>query len=236
MTNVNGKSDIIPTESENTRTVGNFSHGSRETPATSSSPMELDRRTSDGKPFIPRSRGLLGIREAAQKDKKLKFTSRFHHITPELLRSSFFDLKKQAAPGVDGQTWNDYAVDLEQRINDLHGRMHREAHRAKPSKWTYIFKLDSRNRPLGIAALEDKIVQQATRVILECMYEEDFKGFSYCFRPQLFRKRHDDLAEVDAWLQSVFRGWCQYYAVPGNYDRLRQFREAIQATWLKGLR
>lgn len=79
-------------------------------------------RNSDGQPFAPRSRGLLGKREAAQKDKKLKFTSLFHHITPELLRSSFFDLKKQAAPGIDGQTWSDYAEDFEQRINDLHGR------------------------------------------------------------------------------------------------------------------
>ena len=243
MTNVNGKSDMIPTESETTRTVGNFSHGSRETPATSSSPMELDRsekarcqhpdmhvagesdssivpekpankggvllpaelaegreltkenteqslldrtqsRNSDGQPFVPRSRGLLGIREAAQKDKKLKFTSLFHHITPELLRSSFFDLKKQAAPGIDGQTWSDYAKDFEQRIVDLHGRIHRGAYRAKPSKRTYIPKPDGRKRPLGIAALEDKIVQQAARAILECIYEEDFKGFSYGFRPQ----------------------------------------------------
>ena len=511
MTNVKGEFDVTPTESETTCTVGNFSHGSRETPVTSTSSMEVDRlekarchhpdmhvagesdssivpekltnkggvpllaelaegreltkenteqslldrtqsRISNGQPFVPRSRGLLGIREAAQKDKKLKFTSLFHHITPELLRSSFLDLKKQAAPGIDGQTWSDYAVDFEQRIIDLHGRIHRGAYRAKPSKRTYIPKPDGRNRPLGIAALEDKIVQQAARSILECIYEEDFKGFSYGFRPkrschqaldalfvgitkqkvnwiidadirgffdnishdwmmkflehriadrrilrllkkwlragvsedgqwsptlvgtpqgavisplyanvflhyvldlwihdwrqrhatgeviivryaddfvigfreeadarnclvalqermtkfglelhpdktrliefgryaeerrakrgngppetfdflgfthisgktrrgdftihrrtsrkkfqaklialkeQLNRNRHDDLAEVGAWIQSVFRGWCQYYAVPGNYDRLRQFREAIQAMWLNVLR
>jgi len=114
------------------------------------------RRNSDGKPFIPRSRGLLGVREAAQKDKKLRFTSLLHHLTPELLRASFFDLKKQAAPGVDQQTWRDYALDFERRIDDLHGRIHRGAYRAKPSKRTYIPKPDGRMRPLGIAALEDK--------------------------------------------------------------------------------
>ena len=125
--------------------------------------VRTQSRNSDGKPLVPRSRGLLGIREAARKDKNFKFTSLFHHITPELLWSSFFDLKKQAAPGIDGQTWSDYAEDFEQRINDLHGRIHRGAYRAKPSKRTYIPKPDGRNRPLGIAALEDKIVQQAAR-------------------------------------------------------------------------
>jgi hypothetical protein len=131
----------------------------------------LDRtqsRNSDGTPFVPRSRGLLGVREAAQKDKKLRFTSLLHHITPELLRASFFDLKKQAAPGIDGETWRDYAKDFESRIDDLAGRIHRGAYRAKPSKRTYIPKADGKQRPLGIAALEDKIVQQAARTVLEC--------------------------------------------------------------------
>ncbi len=403
MSNVNGKPGMIPTESETTRTVGNFSHGSRETPATSASPMEADRsekarshtsnahvtgesdssivpekqankgsvplpaesaegrgltkentgqslldrtqcRNADGTPFVPRSRGLLGVREAARKDKKLRFTSLLHHITPELLRASFFELKKQAAPGVDGETWRDYAIDFERRIDDLDGRIHRGAYRAKPSKRTYIPKPDGRMRPLGIAALEDKIVQQAARTVLECIYEQDFLGFSYGFRPgrsqhraldalyvgitkrkvnwiidadirgffdnitkfglelhpektrliefgryaeerrakrgdgppetfdflgfthisgktrrgdftihrktsrkkfqaalpklkeELSRRRHDDLTEVGAWLQSVFRGWCQYYAVPGNYARLRQFREALQVMWYRTLR
>jgi group II intron reverse transcriptase/maturase len=415
----------------------------------------LDRiqsRNSDGNPFVARSRGLLGVREAAQKDKKLRFTSLLHHVTPELLRASFFDLKKQAAPGIDGETWRDYAVDFERRIDDLAGRIHRGAYRAKPSKRTYIPKADGKLRPLGVAALEDKIVQQAARTVLECIYEQDFLGFSYGFRPgrsqhraldalyvgitkrkvnwildadirgffdnishewlmkflehriadprmlrllkkwlragvsedgewsptkvgtpqgavisplyanvflhyaldlwiddwrkrhakgevilvryaddfvigfreesdarqcladlkerlakfglelhpektrliefgryaeerrakrgtgppetfdflgfthisgktrrghftihrktsqkkfqakladlkeKLSRRRHDDLSMVGAWLQSVFRGWCQYYAVPGNYARLRQFRDAIQVMWLRTLR
>lgn len=511
MSNINGESDVTPTESQTTGTVGHFSHGSRETPATSASSMEADRsekarghksdrhvagesdgsivpekpankggvplpaelaegreltkentgpslldrtqrRNSDGTPFVPRSRGLLGVREAAQQDMKRKFTSLLHHITPELLQASFFALKKQAAPGVDGETWRDYAVEFEQRIDDLHGRIHRGAYRAKPSKRTYIPKPDGRMRPLGIAALEDKIVQQAARTVLECIYEQDFLGFSYGFRPgrgchhaldalfvgitkqkvnwiidadirgffdnlshewlgkflehriadkrmlrllkkwlragvsedgewsptnvgtpqgavisplfanvflhygldrwihewrqrhakgevtivryaddfvfgfreesdarrclaalrerlakfglelhpektrliefgryaeerrakrgegspetfdflgfthisgktrrgdftihrrtsrkkfqakladlkeKLSRRRHDDLAQVGAWLHSVYRGWCQYYAVPGNYARLRQFRDAIQDRWLRTLR
>ena len=181
----------------------------------------LDRtqsRTSDGKPFVPRSRGLLGIREAAQKDKKLKFTSLFNHITPELLRSSFFDLKKQAAPGVDGQTWSDYAVDLEQRINDLHGRIHRGAYRAKPSKRTYIPKPDGRNRPLGIAALEDKIVQQAARAILECIYEEDFKGFSYGFRPQ--RGCHQALDALYVGITKQKVNWIVDADIRGFFDNI----------------
>jgi RNA-directed DNA polymerase len=146
----------------------------------------LDRtqsRNSDGKPSVSRSRGLSGIREAAQKDGKLKFTSLLHHLTPELMRASFFKLKKDAAPGVDEQTWRDYAEGFEQRIDDLHGRIHRGTYRAKPSKRTYIPKLDGTPRPLGIAALEDKIVQQAVKTVLECVYEADFLGFSYGFRP-----------------------------------------------------
>jgi len=126
---------------------------------------------------------LLGVRTAAQQDKKLRFTNLLHHLTPELLRASFFELKKQAAPGVDEQTWHDYAVDFERRIDDLYTRIHRGAYRAKPSKRTYIPKPDGQMRPLGIAALEDKIVQQATRTALECIYEQDFLGFSYGFRP-----------------------------------------------------
>jgi len=159
----------------------------------------LDRtqsRNSGGKPFVPRSRGLLGVREAAQRDKKLRFTSLLHHITPELLRASFFDLKKQAAPGVDGETWREYAVDFEQRIDDLHGRIHRGAYRAKPSKRAYILKQDGKLRPLGIAALEDKIVQQAARTVLECIYEQDFLGFSYGFRPERSQHRALDALYV----------------------------------------
>ena len=113
------------------------------------------------------SRGLLGVRVKARQDKKARFNNLLNHITPELLRASFFDLKKTAAPGIDGETWAEYAVNFEARIIDLHSRIHRGTYRAQPSKRTWIPKLDGKLRPLGIAALEDKIAQQAVRVVLE---------------------------------------------------------------------
>ena len=176
------------------------------------------RRNSDGTPFVPRSRGLLGVREAARKDKKLRFTSLLHHLTPELLRASFFDLKKQAAPGVDGETWRDYAMDFERRIDDLHGRIHRGAYRAKPSKRTYIPKPDGRMRPLGIAALEDKIVQQAARTVLECIYEQDFLGFSYGFRPGRSQHRALDALYVGITKRKV--NWIIDADIRGFFDNI----------------
>ena len=112
-----------------------------------------------------------------------RFTALLHHVTVELLRASYFELKRSAAPGVDGMTWLAYGQDLEKRIADLHGRVHREVYWAQPSKRAWIPKVDGRQRPLGIAALEDKIVQQAIKTVLEQIYEEDFLGFSYGFRP-----------------------------------------------------
>ncbi len=106
-----------------------------------------------------------------------------HHLTVELLRESFYALKRKAAPGVDGVTWQEYETGLEGRLIDLQGRVHRGAFRAHPSRRVYIQKEDGRQRPLGVAALEDKIVQQAVVTILNAIYEEDFLGFSYGFRP-----------------------------------------------------
>jgi hypothetical protein len=130
-----------------------------------------------------RGMGLWGVREAAKRDKKMRFTALLHHITPEMLQDSYFELKRMAAPGVDGVTWHDYGQDLEARIDDLHSRVHRGTYRAQPSKRAWIAKADGRQRPLGIAALEDKIVQYAVKTVLEMIYEEDFLGFSYGFRP-----------------------------------------------------
>ena len=124
----------------------------------------------------PGSQGLCGVRVAACDDQKMKFNNLFHHFTLDLLRHSFFALKKTAAPGVDGETWRDYERDFERRIVDLHGRLHRAAYRAKPSQRTYIPKADGKMRPLGIAALEDKIVQYAAKVILEWA-DSGFVGF-----------------------------------------------------------
>jgi RNA-directed DNA polymerase len=129
------------------------------------------------------SQGLQGVRERARKNKQERFTALLHHVTPELLRESFYALKRKAAPGVDGVTWSEYATGLEDRLTDLHSRVHRGAYRAQPSKRRWIPKPNGKQRPLGIAALEDKIVQQAVKTVLDAIYEEDFRGFSYGFRP-----------------------------------------------------
>jgi RNA-directed DNA polymerase len=110
--------------------------------------------------------GLAGVRKAARERKELKFTALLHHLTVGLLRESFYALKRKAAPGVDGIGWQEYETGLEVRLTDLHSRVHRGAYRAKPSRRVYIPKADGRQRPLGIAALEDKIVQQAVVTIL----------------------------------------------------------------------
>ena len=113
----------------------------------------------------------------------MKFTVLLHHLTVGLLAESFYALKRRAAPGVDGITWQEYENGLEDRLVDLHGRVHRGAYRALPSRKVYIPKPNGRQRPLGVAALEDKVVQQAVVMILNQIYEQDFRGFSYGFRP-----------------------------------------------------
>ena len=137
------------------------------------------------------SQGLAGVRKAARENKEMKFTALLHHLTVDLLRESFYSLKRKAAPGVDGVTWQGYETGLENRLIDLHSRVHRGAYRAMPSRRVYIEKEDGRQRPLGVAALEDKIVQQAVATILNQIYEEDFLGFSYGFRPG--RSQHNAL-------------------------------------------
>jgi RNA-directed DNA polymerase len=125
--------------------------------------------------------GLDRVRRAAKGDRKLRFTALLHHVTIDLLRDSYHSLKKRAAPGVDGVTWEEYGRDVEARLSDLHGRIHRGAYRAQPSRRVWIPKADGRQRPLGIAALEDKVVQYAVGTVLNHIWEEDFLGFSYGF-------------------------------------------------------
>src|SRR5215469_542541 len=131
------------------------------------------------------------VRLAARQRKKERFTALLHHINVDMLRTAYYALKRTAAPGVDGMTWQDYEADLELRIEDLHGRVHRGAYRPQPSRRVYIDKADGKQRPLSIAALEDKIVQGATVMVLNAIYEGDFVGFSYGFRPG--RGPHDAL-------------------------------------------
>jgi group II intron reverse transcriptase/maturase len=131
------------------------------------------------------------VRQRARLKKKEKFTALLHHINPDSLMLAFYALKRDAAPGADGVTWKEYEQDLEARLEDLHGRVHRGAYRPQPSRRTYLPKADGSQRPLAIAALEDKIVQGATVKVLNAIYEEDFLGFSYGFRPG--RGPHDAL-------------------------------------------
>jgi group II intron reverse transcriptase/maturase len=137
------------------------------------------------------SQALSRVRNVAKQGKKEKFTTLFHHLDPAMLRTAFFALKKDAAPGVDGWTWETYEADLDPWIDDLHERLHRGAYRAQPARRRFIPKPDGSLRPLAITALEDKIVQRATAAVLSAIYEEEFLGFSYGFRPK--RSQHDAL-------------------------------------------
>jgi group II intron reverse transcriptase/maturase len=131
------------------------------------------------------------VREVARRDKEARFTALLHHVDLDRLRVAYWAIRPQAAPGVDGVTWKDYGQDLEANLRDLHQRVHRGSYQARPSRRAYIPKADGRLRPLGIAALEDKILQRAVVEVLNAVYEEDFAGFSYGFRPG--RSPHDAL-------------------------------------------
>lgn len=154
---------------------------------------------------------------------KLKFTALLHHVNEDCLTEAFFNLKKSAAVGVDGVTWHEYERNMEERIADLHGRIHRGGYRALPSRRAWILKQDGRQRPLGIAALEDKIVQQAVVWVLQSIYEQDFIGFSYGFRPGC--KTHDALDALSVALTSKKVNWILDADIEGFFD-------AIDHSWL----
>ena len=164
------------------------------------------------------SQGLDGVRKAAKERKQQRFTSLLHHLSVDLLRDSFYALQRKASPGVDGVTWQEYEIGLEDRLIDLHSRVHRGAYRAQPSRRVYIPKADGRQRPLGIAALEDKIVQQALVAILNQIYEIDFKGFSYGFRPG--RSPHQALDALAVGLTRKKVNWVLDADVMGFFDNL----------------
>jgi len=191
------------------------------------------------------SQALDRIRKVAKERKKEKFTALFHHLSLDLLEQAFFELKDDAAPGVDGVTWSDYEADLERNLEDLYSRLHRGAYRAMPSRRVYIPKPDGRQRPLAIAALEDKLVQRATAAILNAIYEEDFLGFSYGFRPG--RGAHDALDALcvgitsrkvnfilDADIQSFFDTVSQEWLIRFVEHRIGDKRIIRQVQkWLK---
>src|SRR5215813_10649649 len=145
------------------------------------------------------------VRQAARQRKKERFTALLHHVTADLLREAFYALKRKAAPGVDGLRWQDYEAGLEDNLRDLHARVHRGAYRALPVRRRYIPKPGGKQRPLGIAALEDKIVQRAVVEVLNAIYEADFLGFSYGFRPG--RSQHDALDALSVGLERKKVNW-----------------------------
>src|ERR1700719_2115430 len=170
------------------------------TPSRKDAPSELER-----------------VRQAAGKDKKLRFTALLHHIyNLETLRMAYFCLKKEAAPGVDGETWQHYVETLEDNLQHLSHRLKRGAYRAKPVRRVYIPKADGRQRPLGVTALEDKIVQRATVEVMNAIYETDFLGFSYGFRPG--RSQHQALDALYTGLLTKTVNWVLDLDIKGFFD------------------
>jgi group II intron reverse transcriptase/maturase len=169
------------------------------------------------------SQALDRIRQAARLRRKERFIALFHHVSPEMLRTAFFALRREAAPGVDGLTWRAYAADLDHRIEVLHARVRRGAYRALPSRRRYIPKADGSQRPLAVAALEDKIVQRATAALLNAIYEEEFFGFSYGFRPG--RSQHQAL---DALMVGISSRKVNHIL---DAD-IRSFFDAVSQSWL----
>jgi RNA-directed DNA polymerase len=160
------------------------------------------------------------VRQAARANKKERFTALLHHISIDALEEAFFELKKKAAPGVDGLKWKTYEADLGRRLEDLHLRVHRGAYRALPSRRVYIPKPDGRQRPLAVAALEDKIVQRATATLLNAICEEDFLGFSYGFRPG--RGAHDAMDALAVGIATRKVNWILDADIEKFFDTVSQ--------------
>jgi RNA-directed DNA polymerase len=170
------------------------------------------------------SSSLISVRLAARRDRRARFTALLHHVTLDRLRESFHALKRNAAAGVDGMTWQQYEVELEIRLMDLHRRVHQGTYRASPSRRVHIPKADGRLRPLGIATLEDKIVQQVVVWVLSQIYEVDFLGFSYGFRPG--RSQHDALDALSTALTRKKVNWVLDADIQGFFD-------SIELGWLQ---
>jgi len=164
------------------------------------------------------------VRQVAQQDKEARFTALLHHVDLDRLRAAYWALRPKAAPGVDGVTWTDYGQDLEGNLQDLHQRVHCGSYRARPSRRAYIPKADGRLRPLGIASLEDKILQRAVVEVLNAIYETDFLGFSCGFRPG--RSPHHALDALATGITRKKVGWVL------DAD-IRDFFTTLDQRWLK---
>src|SRR5215469_15049597 len=205
MTNGPGKSDspTVPEKSPN-NTGQPMAEGMEGSGLAKGNPLEQNASRTPSRNDAPSA--LERIRQAAEKDRKLRFTALLHHIyNVEMLGMAYFALKKEAAPGVDGETWRHYGKELEANLQDLSERLQRGAYRAKPVRRVYIPKADGRQRPLGVPALEDKIVQRAAVEVLNAIYETDFLDFSYGFRPG--RSQHQALDALYTGLLTKKVNW-----------------------------
>lgn len=159
------------------------------------------------------------IRQAAKMDKERRFTTLLHHVYGiDTLREAYFSLEREAAPGVDGETWQAYGEQLEANLSDLSGRLQRGAYRAKPVRRVFIPKPDGRQRPLGVTTLEDKVVQRALVRVLNCIYETDFLGFSYGFRPG--RSPHHALDALCVGVERRRVNWVLDADIRGFFDAI----------------
>ena len=222
MMNDPGKSDrlVVPTKSSN-KAEQSAAEAAEGRSLTESNPSQQNTPRTQSRTRVPSA--LERVQEVARKDRKVRFTALFHHITIDRLRSAYLGLQRRAAAGVDGVTWKQYGEDLEANLRDLHARLHRGAFRAKPSRRVYIPKADGRQRPLGIAALEDKLVQAATVEVMGAIYEVDFLGFSYGFRPG--RNPHQALDALAVGLLRKKVNWVLDADIRGFFD-------AIDHGWL----
>src|SRR5882724_12691134 len=218
-----GKSDrpVVPTEHPNKATTVAAEDVEGRGLAKGNTDEQNAARTLRREVAAPSA--LARVRERARRDTKARFTALLHHVTVDRLRTAFEQLKKNAAAGVDGVTWSQYGEHLEEKLHELHARLHRGAYRARPSRRVYIPKADGRQRPLGIASLEDKLVQRAVVEVLNALYEVDFLGFSYGFRPQ--RSQHNALDALAVGILRKKVNWLLDADIRGFFD-------AIDHGWL----
>lgn len=219
--NDGGKSDggVVPKKCSNATQVAESVEGRPSTKRNALRAAAVRTQSRDAA-----SSDLRRVREVARRDKRARFTALLHHITLNRLRESFYALKRSAAPGVDGVMWNEYQQELESRLGMLHAAVHRGSYRAQPVRRTYIPKADGTQRPLGIASLEDKIVQYAVVMVLNAIYENDFVGFSYGFRPG--RSQHDALDAVAVGIEKRKVNW----VVDADF---RKFFDTIDRRWMR---
>ena len=223
MTHGRGKSDtrVVPKKSPN-NAGGPAAEGMEGRRVAKGNSCEQTMLRTQGRARMQNA--LARVRQAATRETSLRFTALLHHIySTDTLREAYFGLKRHAAPGIDGVRWRQYGENLEDNLHDLSARLQRGAYRAKPTRRTFIHKSDGRERPLGVTVLEDKVVQRATVEVLNAIYEVDFLGFSYGFRPG--RSQHQALDALYAGLLTTKVNWVLDADIAGFFD-------AIDRQWL----